>query len=173
MQYPKDHDTIRFLNCQSGELVTLLNELSVGIKIDGPVFLDLVFTEATLPGDLVVTELALDISFGSEKVPHELLLLRRRFFFASGVELLIEEVDNSHVVVDPQIVEKRLPDLKMERGILNIFFTEQNEVRRPIPIEGIKVLLANFSARSWTARTFRVGRDINEKVARQFQGSPG
>ena len=50
---------------------------------------------------------------GSEKCPHELVFFRRWVSLASGVELLVQEVHNGHVVVDVQVVEEGLADLRI------------------------------------------------------------
>ena len=43
---------------------------------------------------------------------HKLLLRLRRLGLAAGVKLLVEEIDDGHVVLDAEIVEERLADLK-------------------------------------------------------------
>ena len=43
---------------------------------------------------------------------HKILLLLRRLGVAAGVKLLVEKVDDAHVVLDAEVVEERLADLK-------------------------------------------------------------
>ena len=43
---------------------------------------------------------------------HKLLLGLRWRGLAAGVELLVEELDDAHVVLDAEVVEERLADLK-------------------------------------------------------------
>ena len=43
---------------------------------------------------------------------HKILLPLGRLGLAAGVKLLVEEIDDSHVVLDVEVVEERLPDLK-------------------------------------------------------------
>ena len=50
--------------------------------------------------------------FFSKSHLHKLLLGLRWRCLAAGVELLVEELDDAHVVLDAQVVEKRLADLK-------------------------------------------------------------
>ena len=53
-----------------------------------------------------------DVSFLFSSHLHKLLLGQRRRGLAAGVELLVEELDDAHVVLDAEVVEERLADLK-------------------------------------------------------------
>ena len=52
------------------------------------------------------------VSFLLSSHLHKLLLRQRRRGLAAGVELLVEELDDAHVVLDAEVVEERLADLK-------------------------------------------------------------
>ena len=62
------------------------------------------------PSDASLTEF--NVSFLLSSYLHKLLLRQRRRGLAAGVELLVEELDDAHVVLDAEVVEERLADLK-------------------------------------------------------------
>ena len=55
---------------------------------------------------------------------HKILLPLGRLGLAAGVKLLVEEIDDSHVVLDVEVVEERLPDLKRRDQLYECSFAD-------------------------------------------------
>ena len=54
-----------------------------------------------------------DKCFGSEEISHKILLFRGRISITASVELLIQQINNTDVIVYIQVVEKWLANLKL------------------------------------------------------------
>ena len=54
----------------------------------------------------VVSKFMFDKCFGSEEISHKILLFRGRISITASVELLIQQINNTDVIVYIQVVEK-------------------------------------------------------------------
>ena len=70
------------------------------------------------PSDASLTEC--NVSFLLSSHLHKLLLGQRGRGLAAGVELLVEELDDAHVVLDAEVVEERLADLKRTKDSVKL-----------------------------------------------------
>ena len=103
---------------QSCKLKAFFDEFAKLVQVGGPVA-QLLLVEAPFARDAVISKLILDKSLGGEKGSHKFLFFRRRIGITSGVKLLVQQVNNRHVVVNVQIVEKRFSNL--EKSMVVIF----------------------------------------------------
>ena len=58
-----------------------------------------------------------DKCFGSEEISHKILLFRGRISITASVELLIQQINYTDVVVYIQVVEKWLSNLKLRNKV--------------------------------------------------------
>ena len=65
----------------------------------------------------VVSKFMFDKCFGSEEISHKILLFRGRISITASVELLIQQINNTDVVVYIQVVEKWLSNLKLRNKV--------------------------------------------------------